>query len=143
MLDREPPILAAHGFGAEVKDALKARARHLIGEGLATAQGRKVIFARNLLATLRKRELDQAAQKIADETGLMHRSHDAGAAIAGKYARRLDLSSGRFAMIQRAHEFQLVPWSPSMERHLGREVSGVKRGQSISWSLARGRNLSP
>ncbi|MGF7190429.1 hypothetical protein JOE11_003480 [Robbsia andropogonis] len=42
------------GFGAEVKDALRQRADFLTEQGLAE---QRVVLARNLLATLRGREL--------------------------------------------------------------------------------------
>lgn len=47
--------------------------------------------------------------------------------------------SGRFALIERAHNFTLVPWREMLERHVGKEVSGVMRGDEISWTVGRGR----
>ncbi len=58
------------GFGAEVTAAMERRAEHLIAEGLAQRQGQRVTFARNFLATLRKRELDEAVAQISADTGL-------------------------------------------------------------------------
>lgn len=49
------------------------------------------------------------------------------------------LASGRFALIENAREFTLVPWRPVLERELGREVTGVMRGRTVSWSLGRRR----
>ena len=38
--------------------------------------------------------------------------------------------------------FQLVPWSPSLEKHLGRDVTGVARGDSgVDWDFGRKRGL--
>ncbi len=38
--------------------------------------------------------------------------------------------------------FQLVPWTPSLEKQLGRHVSGVARGDGgIDWSFGRKRGL--
>ena len=38
--------------------------------------------------------------------------------------------------------FQLVPWTPALEKHLGRHVSGVARNDGgIDWSFARKRGL--
>jgi hypothetical protein len=36
-------------------------------------------------------------------------------------------ASGRFAVIDDGLGFQLVPWTPSLEKQLGRHVSGVSR----------------
>ena len=61
--------------------------------------------------------------------------------MSGIYRRRVDLASGRFALIEDDHQFLLVPWRPIVDRQLGREVSGVLRGGSISWNLGRERGL--
>ena len=38
--------------------------------------------------------------------------------------------------------FQLVPWSPSLDKQLGRPVSGlVKDGGGIEWGFGRKRDL--
>src|SRR5579883_1052095 len=130
------------GFGAEVRDALDRRAEHLIGQGLAERQSRGVSFSRNLIETLRRRELDALSERLAAETGRTAVKSNAGEYVAGTYRRRFDLASGRFAMLDEGLGFQLVPWSPSLERHLGRHVSGVARGDGgIDWSFGRKRGI--
>jgi len=62
-----------------------------------------------------------------------------GETVGGVYRQRLDLASGRFAMIDDGLGFSLVPWSPSLERHLGRQVSGIVQGGRIEWSFGRAR----
>ncbi|MEM6899186.1 MAG: DUF3363 domain-containing protein [Pseudomonadota bacterium] len=135
--------LAQSGFGADVRDALEKRAEHLVEQGLATRQGQRVTFNRDLLKTLRQRDLDRAARKIADETGLPFRKSGDGEPVTGNYRQRLDLASGRFAMIDDGMGFELVPWKPQLEKHLGQTVSGtVTAGGGIDWSLGRKRGLS-
>ncbi|GAJ30700.1 hypothetical protein Amme_242_002 [Acidomonas methanolica NBRC 104435] len=52
------------------------------------------------------------------------------------------LASGRYAMIDDGLQFQLVPWTPSLEKQHGRHVSGVARGDGgIDWSFTRNRGL--
>ena len=139
---REPVALSVGGFGAEVRNALDQRAERLVREGLAERQGRRIVFARNLIDTLRRRELDGMGEKLAAETGLPFTRADIGEYVAGTYRRRLMLVSGRFAMIDNGLGFQLVPWSPSLERELGRHVSGVARQDGgIDWSFGRKRGL--
>jgi hypothetical protein len=53
-----------------------------------------------------------------------------------------DLSPGRYIVIENAREFTLVPWRPMLEHELGREVSGIARGRTISWSFGREHDLS-
>ena len=52
--------------------------RALVEEGLARRQGQRVIFARDLLDTLRRREIDVVAAKISARTELIHRPSGEG-----------------------------------------------------------------
>jgi Protein of unknown function (DUF3363) len=104
-------------------------------------QGQRTIFARDLLDTLRRRELDQAAAHIASESALPYRPAKDGEVVSRVYRERLSLASGRFAMIDDGLGFSLVPWTPSLERHLSAEVLGIARGNRIEWSFARQRGL--
>jgi type IV secretory pathway VirD2 relaxase len=134
--------LSGSGFGAEVREAMDRRLEHLAGEGLVHRQGQRIIFARDLLNTLRKRDLTIAAAKLSTETGLAHRPSVEGEHVAGVYRQRLTLSSGRFAMIDNGLGFQLVPWRPALEQQLGQQVSGVLGpGGNVDWSFGRKRGL--
>jgi hypothetical protein len=141
LLTREPAVMGGR-FGAEVRDAMDRRIEHLAGEGHARRQGQRVLFARNLLDTLRRRELNDAADKIAAETRLIYRPSAEGQTVAGIYRQRVILSSGRFAMIDDGLGFQLVPWRPVLEQQLGRQVSGVMLPSGgVDWSFGRKRGL--
>lgn len=134
--------LADSGFGADVKEAMDRRAGHLIGQGLAERRGQRIIFARNLLGDLRDRELAAMGAKLSAETDRSFRPVKEGEYATGIYQRRLTLASGRFAMIDDGLGFQLVPWTPTLEKQLGQHVSGVVRGdRGIDWSFARKRTL--
>jgi hypothetical protein len=37
------------------------------------------------------------------------------------------LVSGRFAMIENGLGFQLVPWQPILEKHIGQHIGGLQR----------------
>jgi type IV secretory pathway VirD2 relaxase len=139
---REPAALGGGGFGADVSDALERRAEHLIAKGLATRQGNRVIFARDLLNTLRKRELGAARAKLTEEIGRPHTPSATGEYVSGTYQRRITLASGRFAMIDDGLGFQLVPWTPSIEKQLGKHISGIARGDGgVDWAVGRNRGL--
>ena len=142
LVARELASLGGGGFGAEVQSAMTARADHLIQQGLARRQGQQIVYARSLLDTLRERELDAAGAKLAAETGTPFQKAASGDYIAGAYRQRLVLSSGRFAMIDDGLGFRLVPWSPSLERNLGKHVSGLARVDGgVDWSFGRKRGL--
>jgi hypothetical protein len=134
--------LSGSGFGAEVREAMDLRLEHLAREGLARRQGQRVLFARDLLDTLRTRDLTTAAAKLSTETGLAYRPSVEGEHVAGVYRQRLTLSSGRFAMIDNGLGFQLVPWRPALEQQLGQQVSGVLApGGNVDWIFGRKRGL--
>ncbi|MBW8465608.1 DUF3363 domain-containing protein, partial [Acidovorax sp.] len=130
------------GFGAEVKDALQQRADFLIEQGLAERRGQRVILARDLLATLRGRELAKAAQEIANETGLEHRPVANGQRVVGVYRHSVMLASGRYAMLDDGMGFSLVPWKPVIEPRLGQQLTATVRGGEGSWEIARQRGIS-
>ena len=140
---RAPVALGGGGFGAEVREAMDRRAEHLIEQQLAQRHGESVTFSRNLIETLRQQELDALAEKLSAETGRPFTKAGAGEYVAGAYRQRFALASGRFAMIDDGLGFQLVPWSPSLERQLGQHISGVVRSDGgVDWSHSRKRGLS-
>ena len=130
------------GFGNDVAQAMEERAEHLVYEGLAKRQGQRIIFARNLLDTLQARELDAIGQDMASEIGMPYAPSKPGEYVAGTVRQRLTLASGRFAMIDNGLGFSLVPWTPSLDKQLGKHISGVMRGNGgVDWSFGRGRGL--
>lgn len=141
LLARDPVDLGG-GFGLEVKQAMEARAEHLIEEGLARREGQRIVFARNLLGPLRQRELDALGQKLAGEMHMPFQQSAAGEYVAGTYRQRFTLASGRYAMIDDGLGFKLVPWTPSVEKRIGQHISGVARADGgVDWSFGRKRGL--
>ncbi|ABM39456.1 type VI secretion protein [Janthinobacterium lividum] len=134
--------IADNGFGGEVRNALRQRANFLIDQGLAERRGQRLILARNLLATLRGREVEAAGGRIAAETGLAHRPVADGERITGVYRRSVQLASGRFAMLDDGIGFSLVPWKPVIEQRLGQTLTAVVRGGGVSWEFGRQRGPS-
>jgi len=131
--------MADKGFGTEVREALRQRADFLVEQGLAERQGQRVVLARNLLTTLRGRELTATAREIAAQTGMHYRPAVEGERVSGVYRRSLQLASGRFAMLDDGIGFSLVPWRPVIEPKLGQSLSAVMQGGSVSWQLGRQR----
>ncbi len=144
-LDRE--LIAANsepvsdaGFGREVREAQARRRQWLIEEGLAREEQDRVIYRADLLVTLRRRDLACVAGQLAGELGLAYVETRPGEPVDGTLRRAVDLASGRFAVIEKSREFTLVPWRPVLDRHIGKEVSGVMRGDDISWAIGRQRS---
>jgi type IV secretory pathway VirD2 relaxase len=141
LIAREATALSASGFGGEVRAAVDRRTEYLIGEGLARRQGQRVLFARDLLDTLRQRELMAAGERLAAITGLPARTAKEVEHVAGIYRQRVTLGSGRFAMIDDGLGFSLVPWTPTLDRHLGRQVTGMATASGVDWSFGKKRGL--
>ncbi len=145
-LDRQliarDPVELGGGFGVDVRRAMEARTQHLIGEGLARREGERIVFGRNLIGTLRQHELDILGEKLSGETNMPFQPPAAGDYVSGTYRQRFALASGRFAMVDDGLGFKLVPWTPSIEKHIGQPVSGIARADGgVDWSFGRKRGL--
>lgn len=134
--------LVDQGFGKEVREALRQRADFLVEQGLAERRGQRVVLARNLLASLRGRELTATAREISAQTGMQYRPAVEGQRVSGIYRRSMQLASGRYALLDDGVGFSLVPWKPVIEQRLGQSVSAVIQGNSASWQLDRQRGPS-
>lgn len=142
LVERTPMSLARSGFGEEVHRAMQARTDHLIEEGLARREGARVLFRKDLLDTLQNRELAAAGAKIAQVRGMTFNPISSGDAVSGTYRETIRLNSGRFALIDDGLGFQLVPWSPSLEKNINRHVSGIARNDGgVDWRRERTRGL--
>lgn len=121
---------------------MQQRADFLEEQGLAQRLGQRVILARNLLDTLRNRELAQAAKDIAADTGLTGQPVTDGQRVAGIYRRSVMLASGRYAMLDDGMGFSLVPWRPLIEQRLGQRIAATVRGGGVSWEVGKQRSNS-
>ncbi len=145
-LDREivsgQPQQLASGFGADVRKGLAQRQAWLVEQGLAEQEGQAVRLRRDLLVVLQQRELSRTSQQIEQETGLRHVTPRPGEMVEGVYRRAVMVGDQRYAMIEKAHEFSLVPWRPVLERAIGKPVSGIMRDDPINWTIgSRNRGL--
>ena len=128
------------GFGAELIRAERQRRQWLLAQGLAEEREGRFHLVPDAIAQLRRRELLRAAQTLSEKLDLPFAESKAGERIEGLCRQRVNLASGRYALIERSHDFTLVPWRAVLERHLGRHVSGMVRGETISWTIGRDRN---
>ncbi|WP_244314601.1 DUF3363 domain-containing protein [Paracoccus pantotrophus] len=139
----ETADLASTGFGQQVREAMDQRREHHIEQSDATrARNGRMFYRRNLLPTLLEREVARVGAEMAESKALPFRAAADGENVSGKFTGTVQLSSGKFAVIEKSHEFTLVPWRPVIDRQLGREVIGVVQGGSVSWQLGRQRGIS-
>jgi hypothetical protein len=143
LLSPEASDLAPAGFGQEVREAMDRRREHHVKQGDAKhSRDGRVYYRRSLLATLREREVARLGAEMAEAKSLPFRAAADGESVSGKFTGTVQLSSGKFAVVEKSHEFTLVPWRPVIDRQLGREVMGVVQGGSVSWQLGRQRGLA-
>ena len=131
----------ASGFGQEV-EALKAqRQKFLLSQKLIQ---RSSGVTQGTLDALEKLDLDAAGKALGDELGKPYKPAPQSGRISGVYRQAIQRPSGKFAVIEKSKEFTLVPWRETMDRNLGKSISGVMKGQTISWTLtkARGQSIS-
>lgn len=143
-LDRElaadqPTPLRDTGFGRDVRGAMAVRRQWLIEQQLADGTGDTIKLRANTLTILQRRELLRLADQISKELGKPFVEARTGDAIEGRLARRIDLLSGRFALVEKSREFTLVPWTPVLEKQIGKQVGGIMRADGINWRFGRGR----
>ncbi len=133
--------LAPEGAGRFARDfeaALQRRRLFLIEQGLMGAG--ELGLSKDALDRLAAHELQSTARKLEAEIGRPVLTHLTNR-VEGTYARRIDLAQGRMALLWQRDTAHLVPWRPALEQFAGRQVQGMVRGQSISWSLWRGRTI--
>jgi hypothetical protein len=128
------------GFGQEVNAALVRRRQWLIAEGFADDDGNRIRYSRTMLADLQKRELARVGAQLSGELGLRFTEAPAHGQIAGVYRKSVELAGGRFAVIAKSREFSLVPWRPALENQIGKPVTGLVRGNGMSWTVGRQRS---
>jgi type IV secretory pathway VirD2 relaxase len=140
LVSGEPLKLAAHGFGKDLNSALYLRQQWLVDQQLAEVDGDRFRFRPGAMDTLRQREIRTLASQLSKEMRMGVREAAKGERVDGIYRRSVEGGSSRFALIEQSREFVLVPWRPDMERHLGKQISGIPQGDSMSWSIGRGRS---
>jgi type IV secretory pathway VirD2 relaxase len=128
------------GFGREVRAAVALRQQWLVEQQLADASENGVRLRANALATLQRRELLRVAGQLTDELSKPFVEAASGDRSEGKLVRRIEMLSGRFALIEKSREFTLAPWRPALENRIGKAVSGIVRGDGVSWQFGRGRS---
>ncbi|MDF2998576.1 MAG: hypothetical protein K0R27_4213 [Xanthobacteraceae bacterium] len=142
LASRHRTELSIAGFGGEVSAALERR-QSFVDQGHAVRlENGNVRAPRNILARLEVAEVDRVGRAMAKERGLSYAPSQSGDYVSGRLTGSINLSSGRFAMIDDGLGFQLVPWLPMLEKQIGRHISGVSRNNcGIEWSLGRKRGL--
>ena len=127
------------GFGSDVQAAKIARTQYLVQQGIL--ENESTPLGAEHLEELERRDLASAAKKLSATLGKAYLGMEGSARIEGTYREAITRTSGKYAIIERAKDFSLVPWRDVLERNRGKVVSGIMRGNTISWTLNKGREI--
>ena len=129
----------ASGFGQEV-EALKAeRQKFLLAQKLIKQSSG---VTQSTLDKLEKMDVDAAGKALSEQLGKHYKAAPESGRISGIYREAIQRPSGKYAVIEKSKEFTLVPWRETIDRNLGKSISGVMKGQTISWTLTKTRGQS-
>ena len=126
---------SAHGFAEDVENAKAQRRQFLMTEKLIANDG---IVTPTTLKQLEKADLHSLGNSLSSELGKPYNPSPQSGRLTGTYAQAIQRPSGKYAVIEKSKEFTLVPWRETMDRNLGKSISGVIKGQTISWTLTKG-----
>lgn len=140
MLAASSEPLRSKGFGGEVRAAQQLRRQWLVEQELADPDGEGIAYRPGALAALQRRELLRLARRLSRELGHEFAETRKGDIVEGRVTRRIDAEGGRYALVEKAKQFTLVPWKPVLERHIGKEVAGLMRESGVNWTIGRGRS---
>ncbi len=78
---------------------------------------------------------------LATETGMDVEIAKRGETISGTLVKRLDLMSGRFAVVDQSQSrglgLAIAPWSSTLDRARGQQISGVMLGSQMRWTIGK------
>ncbi|GAA0317936.1 relaxase/mobilization nuclease RlxS [Sphingomonas oligophenolica] len=139
LASQSPLPIRDAGFGRDVRAAMAFRQQWLVDQQLADVDGDRIRLRANAIMMLQRREVLRAGEELAGEMGKPFVEMRAGNAIEGRLVRQINLTSGRFAVVENSRELTLVPWRPVLDRRIGNSVVGVVSNDGISWRIGRGR----
>lgn len=140
LLTAKPEHLSNSGFGRVARTALQQRRQWLVANTLGRLSDVSQFEpSRNLLHQLRERDVRRTSMMMSTQLGLTHKNVGEGEIVNGTYVRSAHLASGKYAIVQNAKEFTLVPWQPQMERFRGKEVLGTASAHGINWDWNHSR----
>jgi type IV secretory pathway VirD2 relaxase len=139
LASQSPLPIRDTGFGRDVRAAMAGRQQWLVEQQLADVDGDRIRLRANAIMMLQRREILRAGEELAGEIGKPFIEARPGDTVEGRVARKVELISGKFALVERSREFTLVPWRPVLESQLGKSASGIMRADGVNWRLGRGR----
>ncbi|MEH6694061.1 MAG: DUF3363 domain-containing protein [Hyphomonas sp.] len=130
-----PPADMLHGFGSQTADAQLMRRTFLAEIGIAPDNGKPLTPEHK--AELIRRDLAQAGQTLRQTIGKPYAPSPTRGEVAGIYRGPVARISGKFAVIERAFDFTILPWRDGLEHSRAMAVSVRLQSGSASWTTAQ------
>ena len=140
LASRTPLPIRDAGFGRDVRAAMAGRQQWLVEQQLADVDGNRIRLRANAIMMLQRRELLRESEEMSSQIGKVFVEAHTGDHVEGTITRKIDLTSGRFAVVEKSKEFTLVPWRPILEKQMGKAASGIMRADGMNWRFGRGRS---
>jgi len=135
-LDKKMSETTADTFaGTNIQTSILKRQDVLKQMGFAVSKDGRIPNV--VLEKLKDIDLRDAAKKLSEVNGKPYSALGGARSVEGIYQKSIDRPSGKFAVIERAKDFTLVPWRPVMDRSLGKSLSGQISAGGISWDVTK------
>ena len=131
--------VSREGFGIDVEKAKIDRMAFLKSQQLL---GKSGAITGDTLSNLESLDLKAGGEALSKEMDKPFVDAPAKGSLSGTFKKTIERPSGKYAVIENSKEFTLVPWRETMDRNLGRAIRGEINGQTISWTLTKGREIS-
>jgi len=132
------PDSPARGFGNEIELAKARRRHHLFKLGIL--KSRTAQITQTHLGALESRDLVSAAEDLSREFGKPYTAAPETGRVKGIYAKAVQRASGKYAVIERAKDFTLVPWRDGLERQRGKAMVATISKTGLSFKIGRGQS---
>ena len=140
-LDKRLSEKGISGLGdTSLQDVLKKR--QIVLEKMGHKFSQEGRLPETALEDLRQTDLRDAATEFSESIKKPYAALGDSRIVEGIYREAIDRPSGKFAVIERAKDFTLVPWRPVMERGLNKSIKGRISASGISWDVTKQRGLS-
>ena len=132
------------GFGKLASQALKLRQEWLLEAGIVSPEcAGEPLAPPGLIDALHGLEREHCVADLERQTGRSYLVLNEGDRIEGRISKSVSLGDETFAMIERAHQFMLVPWSSEMDSEKGHKITGsmTERGFRLHREIERDLGL--
>ena len=93
------------------------------------------------MKSLEQLDLTNAGKSLSRDYDKPYKPAATSGKVSGIYRKAIVRPSGKYAVIEKSKEFTLVPWRETMDRNLGKSVTGIIKNQRISWTLTKDRGI--